>query len=82
MLFCAVVIFLLILTNTTTTALKTIEKMTKKPTRIDDCDYLVVGSGAAPLAFVDTILAEMPSAKIVIVDKKAAPGGQWVDACE
>jgi hypothetical protein len=44
------------------------------------CDYLVVGAGAAPLAFIDTLLTELPDAKIILIDKKAAPGGHWVDA--
>jgi hypothetical protein len=44
------------------------------------CDYLVIGSGASPLAFVDTLLTELPKAKVVMIDKKAVPGGHWVDA--
>jgi len=44
------------------------------------CDYLVVGAGAAPLAFVDTLLTELPDKKIIIIDKKPAAGGHWVDA--
>jgi len=44
------------------------------------CDYLVIGAGAASLGFVDTLLADLPSAKVVIVDKNPAPGGQWNDA--
>ena len=45
-----------------------------------ECDYLVVGSGAASLAFVDTLLDELPEARVVLVDKKPCPGGHWVDA--
>jgi hypothetical protein len=44
------------------------------------CDYLVVGAGASGLAFVDTLLTEIPSLKIIIVDKHDAPGGHWNDA--
>jgi len=44
-----------------------------------DCDYLVVGAGAASLAFIDTLLLQLPSAKIVVIDKKPCPGGHWVD---
>lgn len=44
------------------------------------CDYLVVGAGAAPLAFIDTLLTELPDAKIILIDKKVVPGGHWVDA--
>mmetsp|Transcript_61241 Transcript_61241/g.181118 ORF Transcript_61241/g.181118 Transcript_61241/m.181118 type:complete len:514 (-) Transcript_61241:103-1644(-) len=42
------------------------------------CDYLVTGAGAASLAFIDTLLTEIPSAKVILVDKNAAPGGHWV----
>ena len=48
--------------------------------KILKCDYLVVGAGASPLAFVDTLLTELPETKIILVDKKGAPGGHWVDA--
>jgi len=43
-------------------------------------DYLVIGAGAASMAFVDTLLAEQPNASIIIVDKHDAPGGHWNDA--
>mmetsp|Transcript_10642 Transcript_10642/g.23503 ORF Transcript_10642/g.23503 Transcript_10642/m.23503 type:complete len:526 (-) Transcript_10642:54-1631(-) len=45
-----------------------------------ECDYLIVGAGATTLAFVDTLLTELPDTKIILLDKKAAPGGHWVDA--
>jgi len=32
-------------------------------------DYLVIGSGAMGMAFVDTLLDEMPDADIVMVDR-------------
>jgi len=44
------------------------------------CDYLVIGAGASGLAFVDTLLTQMPELKVVIVDKHQAPGGHWNDA--
>jgi len=44
------------------------------------CDYLIVGAGAASLAFIDTLITEHPSSKIILVDQKDAPGGQWNDA--
>lgn len=44
-----------------------------------DTDYLIVGSGAAGLAFADTLLAET-DARITIVDRHAKPGGHWNDA--
>ncbi len=49
------------------------------PSRIDT-DYLVIGSGAAGLAFADTLLAEAPDAHITIVDRHGSPGGHWNDA--
>ncbi|HEY1972405.1 MAG TPA: NAD(P)/FAD-dependent oxidoreductase [Pseudonocardia sp.] len=45
-----------------------------------DTDYLILGAGAMGMAFADVILAEHPSARIVIVDRHASPGGHWNDA--
>lgn len=45
-----------------------------------DTDYLVVGAGACGLAFADVIVSEDPSARLVIADRHAAPGGHWNDA--
>lgn len=42
-------------------------------------DYLIIGAGASPLAFLDTLLQEMPDKKVILVDKKSAPGGHWND---
>ena len=53
---------------------------TTKQETLLECDYLVVGAGAAPLAFIDTLLTELPESKIILIDKKEAPGGHWVDA--
>jgi hypothetical protein len=44
-----------------------------------ETDYLIVGSGAAGLAFADTLLQET-DAHITIVDRHAKPGGHWNDA--
>ncbi len=44
-----------------------------------DTDYLVIGSGAAGLAFADTLVQET-SAHITLVDRHAKPGGHWNDA--
>ena len=44
-----------------------------------DTDYLVIGSGASGLAFVDTLVQES-NAHITIVDRHAKPGGHWNDA--
>jgi hypothetical protein len=43
-------------------------------------DYLVVGAGAASMAFIDTLLTEQPDVKIAVVDKHKAPGGHWNDS--
>ncbi|THD45158.1 MAG: hypothetical protein E7774_08655 [Bradyrhizobium sp.] len=42
-------------------------------------DYLVVGAGAAAMAFTDALLAHS-DATVTIVDRRHAPGGHWVDA--
>src|SRR3954451_8133198 len=50
------------------------------PTMRLDTDYLVLGAGAMSLAFVDVILAEDPTAHLVVVDRRDSPGGHWNDA--
>src|SRR5215212_2112088 len=50
------------------------------PTTRLDTDYLVLGAGAMSLAFVDVILAEDPTADVVMVDRRDSPGGHWNDA--
>jgi hypothetical protein len=42
-------------------------------------DYLVVGAGASGLAFADALLAEA-DAELMLVDRRPAPGGHWLDA--
>lgn len=42
-------------------------------------DYMIVGSGAAGMAFADTLIHET-DARLVIVDRHHAPGGHWNDA--
>ncbi|MFT6435058.1 MAG: hypothetical protein ACJAVI_003109 [Candidatus Azotimanducaceae bacterium] len=44
-----------------------------------EADYLVVGTGAMGMAFVDTLLTET-DATVVMVDKHDKPGGHWNDA--
>ena len=44
------------------------------------CDYLVIGSGATGMAFVDELIHNSRNIKVVVVDKRAKPGGHWVDA--
>ncbi|MDN4474386.1 NAD(P)-binding protein [Demequina sp. SYSU T00192] len=44
-----------------------------------DADYLVVGAGAAGLAFADA-LVDHSDATVALVDRRDAPGGHWRDA--
>jgi len=48
-----------------------------------ECDYLVVGAGAASLAFVDILLERTKvsgdQVSITIVDERDEPGGHWND---
>ncbi|MEW1821579.1 NAD(P)-binding protein [Arthrobacter sp. NPDC080031] len=44
-----------------------------------EADYLVVGSGAAGMAFADVLLHETDHT-MVTVDRHHAPGGHWNDA--
>jgi cation diffusion facilitator CzcD-associated flavoprotein CzcO len=45
-----------------------------------ECDYLVIGSGATGMAFVDELVHNNRNIKVILVDKRAKPGGHWVDA--
>jgi hypothetical protein len=42
-------------------------------------DYLVVGAGAAGMAFIDALLTHS-GANVIVVDRRHAPGGHWLDA--
>lgn len=44
-----------------------------------DADYLVVGCGAAGMAFADALVADA-DVDVVMVDRRHAPGGHWHDA--
>src|SRR5690349_24907413 len=44
-----------------------------------ETDYLVVGAGASGMAFADSLLTEA-DVDLVLVDRRAAPGGHWRDA--
>jgi choline dehydrogenase-like flavoprotein len=44
-----------------------------------DTDYLVIGAGAAGMAFADSLIAES-DADVVMVDRRHRPGGHWNDA--
>ena len=45
-----------------------------------ECDYLVIGAGATGMAFVDELIHSSRNLKVVLVDKRAKPGGHWNDA--
>ncbi len=49
------------------------------PKRTIVTDYLVVGCGAAGMAFADSLIAAS-RAEIVMVDRRHAPGGHWLEA--
>ena len=42
-------------------------------------DYLVIGSGATGLAFVDALVAEA-DVEVTLIDRQRAPGGHWLHA--
>ncbi len=44
-----------------------------------DVDYLVIGAGAAGMAFTDALIAES-DATVLMVDRRHSPGGHWNDA--
>jgi hypothetical protein len=44
-----------------------------------ETDYLVVGAGAAGMAFTDALLSHSNST-VTLVDRRHAPGGHWLDA--
>lgn len=44
-----------------------------------DTDYLIVGAGATGMAFADMLVSHT-DATMVLVDRRHAPGGHWVDA--
>jgi NAD(P)-binding Rossmann-like domain len=44
-----------------------------------ETDYLVVGAGAAGMAFTDALIAAC-DADVVMVDRRHGPGGHWNDA--
>jgi hypothetical protein len=44
-----------------------------------DTDYLVIGAGAAGMAFTDALIADSDS-EVVMVDRRHAPAGHWHNA--
>jgi hypothetical protein len=47
--------------------------------RIVEADYVIIGAGAVAMAFADTLLSDS-NADMIIVDRRAKPGGHWNDA--
>lgn len=46
---------------------------------VTETDYLVIGAGAAGMAFTDSLIADS-GADVVMVDRRDRPGGHWNDA--
>src|SRR4051794_32567209 len=44
-----------------------------------ETDYLIVGAGAAGMAFADSLLTDC-DADVVLVDRRDRPGGHWRNA--
>ncbi|MGB0507635.1 MAG: NAD(P)-binding protein [Pikeienuella sp.] len=53
--------------------------MPTKPGTALKADYLIVGAGAVGMAFADVLLSET-DATIIILDRRAKPGGHWNEA--
>lgn len=45
-----------------------------------ETDYLVIGAGAAGMAFTDSLIDANPDVDVVVVDRRHVPGGHWNDA--
>src|SRR5690242_19278300 len=48
-------------------------------TRVVEADYLVVGAGAAGMAFTDALI-DHADVRVVMVDRRHGVGGHWLDA--
>ena len=55
------------------------KRLARVMTRSVDADYLVVGAGAAGLAFTDALI-DHADARVALVDRRHDVGGHWVDA--
>jgi hypothetical protein len=44
-----------------------------------EADYIIVGAGAVGMAIADTLIAES-DCSVIMVDRRAKPGGHWNDA--
>ena len=47
--------------------------------RLIEADYLVVGAGAAGMAFTDALVGHA-DVRVALVDRRHAPGGHWLEA--
>ncbi len=45
-----------------------------------ETDHLVIGAGASAMAYVDALVHASPDVDCVLVDRRHAPGGHWLDA--
>ena len=45
-----------------------------------ETDYLIFGAGAMGMAFADEIIHGSKTARVVIIDRRAKPGGHWNSA--
>lgn len=43
-------------------------------------DYLIIGAGAQGMAFADELVSQSKSLRIMLVDRRATPGGHWNNA--
>lgn len=48
--------------------------------RTVEADYLVVGAGAAGMAFTDALIDHDPEAHVALVDRRRGAGGHWLKA--
>ena len=49
-------------------------------THLVDVDHLVIGAGAAGMAFTDALIDHDPDARVAIVDRRDGVGGHWREA--
>ena len=45
-----------------------------------ETDYLIVGGGASAMAFADALVEVAPELECLVVDRRHAPGGHWLDS--
>ncbi len=49
-------------------------------TQVLETDYLIIGAGAMGMAFADELVTQSRDARIILVDRRAKPGGHWNNA--